>query len=68
MEDKPAQKPRKHMRSIRDDIGGGKLDDIPAQLRAMKMLWNPATQNGLLIRRDREAELVEDGIKCNCWR
>jgi len=68
MMDKPNQKTRQHMRAIRTDIGISNLSDISRQLRAMKELWDPVQQRGLLIRRDKEADLVEEGIKCTCWR
>ncbi|TKC78924.1 hypothetical protein FAZ69_31285 [Trinickia terrae] len=66
--DKPGQKMRLQMREIRKDINEAKVADIPFQIREMKVLWDPASQKGLLIRRDNEADLFEKGMACNCWR
>jgi GH24 family phage-related lysozyme (muramidase) len=68
LQDKPHQLTRKHMRAIRKDVSSGNLQDVVAQFRDMKSLWNPAAQRGLLIRRDKEADLFEDGANCTCWR
>ncbi|WP_370710434.1 pesticin C-terminus-like muramidase [Paraburkholderia sp. IW21] len=68
MQDKPGQKTRVHMRAIRADISANNVSDVPLQLRAMKTLWESVTQKGLLIRRDEEANLFEEGMNCNCWR
>lgn len=48
------------MRNIRAHILAGRLDKIPAEIRAMKRLW-PGV-NGLLRRRDAEAALFERGL------
>ena len=36
-------------------------------LRSMKRVWEGQGQGGLLKRRDKEAELFEEGLKCDCW-
>jgi hypothetical protein len=51
---------RKEMRDIRDAVAAGRINDIPAALRAMKRLWPEG--NGLRDRRDREAKLFEEGL------
>lgn len=51
------------MRAIRDDIQAGRVADIPAQIRAMKRLWEGRPEMaGLLRRRDLEALLFEQGL------
>jgi hypothetical protein len=51
----------REMRNIRNHMKNERFDLIPAEIRSMKRLW-PGTR-GLLIRRDREAKLFEDGLK-----
>ena len=51
---------RKEMRDIRDAVAAGRFTDIPAALRAMKRLWPEG--NGLRDRREREAQLFEEGL------
>lgn len=51
----------KEMRDIRAAIATGKHAEIPGHIRAMKRLWGP-DQRGLLIRRDNEAKLFEEGL------
>jgi peptidoglycan hydrolase-like protein with peptidoglycan-binding domain len=51
---------RQEMRDIRDAVAAGRLQDIPAALRRMKRLW-PDT-SGLVARREREAQLFEQGL------
>lgn len=58
-----AQQRRREMRAIRDLIAGGRLDEVPAQFRAMKRLW--AGVGGLLTRRDAEAAMWERGLTAN---
>jgi GH24 family phage-related lysozyme (muramidase) len=53
---------RKEMRAIRDAVPNGDLQEIANQLRAMKRLWVGKGLDGLLKRRDAEAELVESCI------
>jgi GH24 family phage-related lysozyme (muramidase) len=50
---------RKEMRAIRDAVPGGDLQEIADQLRAMKRLWVGKGLDGLLRRRDAEADMVE---------
>ncbi len=52
----------KEMRTIAQYIASNNWQGIPAQIRAMKRLWSEDTQRGLLIRRDREAKLFEQGL------
>lgn len=52
----------REMREIRRLIEAGEADGVPSQLRAMKRLWQGTGQGGLLIRRDKEAQLFQDGL------
>lgn len=49
----------REMRAIRALMSTQQFALIPAQIRSMKRLWN----NGLVIRREREALLFERGLK-----
>lgn len=49
---------RREMKAIVALVADGNLAGIAAQIRSMKRLWDPAKQKGLLIRRDKEADLV----------
>jgi GH24 family phage-related lysozyme (muramidase) len=51
---------RKEMVEIQLLLGGGKLDRIPEQIRAMQRLW-PDTA-GLRRRRREEADLFQSGL------
>lgn len=53
---------RKEMRAIRDAVPKKDLQEIANQLRAMKRLWVGKGLDGLLKRRDAEADLVESCI------
>ena len=53
---------RKEMRAIRDAVPNRDLQEIANQLRAMKRLWVNKGLDGLLKRRDAEADLVESCI------
>jgi len=53
---------RSEMRAIRDAVPAGDLQKIADQLRAMKRLWVGKGLDGLLKRRDAEADLVESSI------
>ena len=53
---------RSEMRAIRDAVPSGNLQEIANQLRAMKRLWVGKGLDGLLKRRDAEADLVESCI------
>jgi GH24 family phage-related lysozyme (muramidase) len=54
---------RKEMRAIRDAVPNKDLQEIANQLRAMKRLWEGKGLDGLLKRRDAEADLVESCIE-----
>ncbi len=60
LEDRPGEDRRLEMRRIRDLLEEGRLDEVPAQLRAMRRLW-PGSR-GLRERREREAELWLEGL------
>lgn len=53
---------RAEMRAVRDAVGVQDLQEIAAQLRAMKRLWAGQGLDGLLRRREAEAQLVESCI------
>jgi GH24 family phage-related lysozyme (muramidase) len=50
---------RAEMRAVRDAVAVQDLAEIAAQLRAMKRLWEGQGLDGLLRRREAEAQLVE---------
>ncbi len=52
----------REMRQIRALMEARQYDGVPAQFRAMKRIWQGTGQNGLLIRRDKEAQLFQDGL------
>jgi len=62
MVDKPGEDRRREMREIRDAVEEGDLQEIADQLRSMKRLWEGKGLDGLLARREAEAELVERAI------
>jgi GH24 family phage-related lysozyme (muramidase) len=53
---------RAEMRAIRDAVPKGDLREIAKQLRSMKRLWANTGQDGLVKRREAEAQLVESCI------
>jgi GH24 family phage-related lysozyme (muramidase) len=53
---------RTEMRAIRDAVAQGDLAEIANQLRVMKRLWIGKGLDGLLKRRDAEADLVASTI------
>jgi GH24 family phage-related lysozyme (muramidase) len=59
MTDKPGTDNRREMRAIRDLVGRGLVIGIADQLRSMKRLWVGMGLDGLLRRRDAEADLVD---------
>jgi GH24 family phage-related lysozyme (muramidase) len=63
MVDKPGEDRRKEMRAIRDAVAAHDLQEIANQLRSMKRLWIGQGVDGLLARREAEAQLVESAIR-----
>lgn len=61
VDDSPEDR-RREMRAVRDAVEDEDLQEIADQLRAMKRLWVGKNLDGLLRRRDAEAELVESAI------
>jgi len=53
---------RREMRAIKDAVPKGDLKGIANQIRSMKRLWIGKGLDGLLKRRDAEADLVESAI------
>ena len=62
MVDRPGKNRRKEMRAIRDAVAHRDLQEIADQLRSMKRLWAGKGLDGLLIRREAEARLVESAM------
>jgi GH24 family phage-related lysozyme (muramidase) len=60
---RPGDETRREMRAIRDAVAAGDLQEIADQLRSMKRLWEGKGLDGLLKRRDAEADLVESAIE-----
>ena len=61
VDDSPEDR-RREMRAIRDAVAESDLQEIADELRVMKRLWVGKGLDGLLKRRDAEAELVESAI------
>jgi len=52
------------MRNIKAHMAAGRFSAIPTELRSMKRIWaGDASLRGLLVRRDKEADLFELGLK-----
>ena len=62
MTDESPEDRRREMRDIREAVQRGDLKAIAEQLRSMKRLWVGKGLDGLLRRRDAEADLVESAI------
>lgn len=58
---------RAEMGQIQDALSKGQEHEVPAMIRAMKRVWQGKNLGGLIARREREAVLFEEGLKCNCW-
>ncbi len=54
---------RREMKRIQELLEEGNLDPVADQLEAMKRLWDPATEGGVIERRRREARLWRDGFE-----
>jgi GH24 family phage-related lysozyme (muramidase) len=55
---------RKEMRNIAAHMQARNFDAIPAEIRAMKRIWEGKPKlRGLLVRRDKEAAFFEEGLK-----
>jgi GH24 family phage-related lysozyme (muramidase) len=52
----------REMRTIAQLIAANNFAGIPAQIRSMKRLWG-SQQQGLIIRRENEAKLFEQGLR-----
>ncbi len=59
---------RRELGEIQDALKAGEYEKIPASIRSMKRVWEGKNLGGLLKRRDREADLFEEGLKCDCWK
>ena len=60
LDDEPGSDRRLEMRTIRGLLQGGKVDQVPDQLLAMRRLWPDS--RGLRERREREAALWRKGL------
>jgi GH24 family phage-related lysozyme (muramidase) len=58
----PGTDRRFEMKQIQEDLLDGKPENIPGRLESMKRLWRNSGQDGLLKRRDGEAELFRKGL------
>lgn len=58
---------RREMREIQADLASHRPERVPDRLRSMKRLWEGKGLTGLLLRRDKEAEFFERGMRCDCW-
>jgi GH24 family phage-related lysozyme (muramidase) len=54
---------RREMKTIRELIAAGDPEPVADQLDAMTRLWDPATEGGLIKRRQREAILWRSGFE-----
>jgi hypothetical protein len=52
----------REMRRILELMGSGDFGGVPEQIRQMKRLWENQGLEGLLVRRDQEAELFQKGL------
>ena len=57
---------RQEMRDIRDAMAAKTFASIPNSIRSMKRLWVGKGLDGLLIRRDAEADLFQKGLTNGC--
>ncbi len=62
MADSPGTGDRREMRAIRDLVAEGLVVGIPEQLRSMQRLWVGKGLDGLIRRREAEAQLVDSAI------
>jgi hypothetical protein len=53
---------RKEMRNIRALLAAGEMESVAAQFELMTRLWDPAKENGLILRRRDEAALWRNGF------
>jgi GH24 family phage-related lysozyme (muramidase) len=53
---------RLEMRQIRDTMATPNFLPVPGLIRSMKRLWVGKNEGGLLIRRDKEADLFQSGL------
>jgi peptidoglycan hydrolase-like protein with peptidoglycan-binding domain len=53
---------RREMKRIRELLDTSDFDAVPGQFEAMKRLWDPVKERGLIERRQREATLWRDGF------
>lgn len=60
LQDKPGSDRRREMRTIRDLLGEGQLDEVADEILSMRRLW--PNSRGLRERREREAVLWREGM------
>lgn len=58
----PVRQERREMRTIRDLLASGRVDDVAEQFEVMTRLWDPAKVGGLIVRRRNEAKLWKEGF------
>ena len=54
---------RREMQRIQELLAAGDLDAVAAQFESMTRLWDPATEGGVIERRQHEAQLWRDGFE-----
>ncbi|MGY0559257.1 calcium-binding protein [Luteimonas sp. A277] len=59
---------RIEMGQIQDALRSGAPEEVPGLIRSMKRVWEGRNLGGLIKRREREAVLFEEGVKCKCWK
>jgi hypothetical protein len=55
-------KSRREMFEIQQLMSQGKFADVPGRIRSMKRLWTTRDSRGLVLRREAEAVLFEQGL------
>jgi GH24 family phage-related lysozyme (muramidase) len=59
----PVSARRKEMREIAQLMADKKFIDVPDKIRDMKRLWTQDNERGLVLRRELEATLFEEGLR-----
>lgn len=62
------QLPRNHMRDIQTHFKNKNEKQIAKTIDDMKSLWQNKGQNGLVTRREKEAEYFKKGLECECYK
>ncbi|WP_228707195.1 hypothetical protein [Moraxella equi] len=71
LKDKSGSLTRRHMREIQEALRNNKPETIPDILRDMSKLWTKTGKqgnSGVGVRRRKEADIFERGLKCDCYQ